>query len=227
MAEVTPKTAKSHCNCCLGETNHDILAEHTREWDEEDKWGNLMYVERQINQLVQCRGCENISLRRICTASGEENTIYCFPPSASRKLPIWLSGWFPYSVTDNQVDIAYLFHEVYSAIHSGSYRLAMMGTRAIVDLALTDKLGDIGGFEKKLKAARDHGWITEIHSKTLKAAIDAGSAASHRAYKPDKNQLNLVLDIVESFINPFVCDRGKCGRDRQDDPSSSKKGRTP
>lgn len=75
-----------------------------------------------------------------------------------------------------------------------------MGTRAIVDVVLTDKLGDAGGFGQKLKKAKDEGWITESHFKVLDAAIEAGNAAAHRAYKPDIKQLNLVLDIVEHLI---------------------------
>ena len=38
--------------------------------------------------------------------------------------------------------------EVYAALHAGSYCLAMMGARALIDVALVSKVGDQGTFAK-------------------------------------------------------------------------------
>jgi hypothetical protein len=167
--------------------------------DEHD--GHVYLIERAVYQLVRCRGCENVSLQRTCTISGSpEEEVDYFPPAVSRRTPIWISD-LSWLFDDTKHQLRELFREVYSAVHSGNYRLAMMGTRAIVDVALTDKLGDIGGFEKKLKVPSENGWISIAQLRPLSAAVEAGNAASHRAYKPDENQLNLVLDVVENFIH--------------------------
>jgi len=99
-----------------------------------------------------------------------------------------------------KAEIRGLLSEIYSAMFSGNMRLALMGTRTVVDVALTDKLGDVGGFEKKLDDARAKGWITSLQRKVLAAVIDAGSAAAHRSHKPEKKQMELVLDVVEHLI---------------------------
>jgi len=99
-----------------------------------------------------------------------------------------------------KMQIRDLLNEIYSALFSGNNRLVMMGARTVADIALTDKLGDIGGFAQKLDEAEKKGWITPAHRKVLAAAIDAGNAAAHRGYRPDKDQLDLVLDIVEHLI---------------------------
>lgn len=191
---------KSHCNRCLAETNHDVLHRCKRESHEEDDEGNLVFRETFTYELVSCRGCENVSLRRTYSSSAQPDVdVDYFPPAVSRKQPQWLSG-LCFFWDHPQSDIEALFREVYSALYAGSNRLALMGSRAIVDLALTDKLGDIGGFEQKLAKAKELGWITPAHCKFLKVAVDAGNAASHRAYRPETQQLALVLDIVEHLI---------------------------
>jgi hypothetical protein len=140
-------------------------------------------------------------MRQTYMCSGmEDPSISYFPPAVSRKMPEWLRG-LVFFWDESKRTIRDLFAEVYSAMFSGNLRLALMGTRAIVDVALSDKLGgDDGPFKDKLKAAKDKGWLTQNDLNILNAAIDAGHAASHRAYKPDEKRLNYVLDIVEHFI---------------------------
>jgi Domain of unknown function (DUF4145) len=202
MAEeaTKPPTIKAHCNDCLSETNHDVIARRKREWIDRDDQGNPVFGETMIYELVQCRGCENISLKRTYWRSDEEGRkVDYFPPAVSRRKPKWGEG-FGWIFGRAQTEISTLFDEVYSAMFSGNNRLALMGVRAIIDVALTDKLGDIGGFAQKLGEAKAKGWITESHFKVLNIVVDAGNAASHRAYNPKIEQLNLILDVVENLI---------------------------
>src|SRR4051812_2069419 len=91
MGEVAPALIKSHCNECLQSTSHELIARRVRELTEQDQEGNFMYGERMIFELVQCRGCENISLRRTYYHSGmEEESLDYFPPAISRRKPNWL-----------------------------------------------------------------------------------------------------------------------------------------
>lgn len=47
-------------------------------------------------------------------------------------------------------------------------KLAVMGTRSLVDMF--EKLGDIGGFEQKLKALVDDGFISKRQKKFLNSS---------------------------------------------------------
>lgn len=217
-----PDVVQSHCNGCLRLTRHDVLYRcHDDETEEHD--GQAYLISKETYELVRCRGCENVSFRLASEFSGDPNEhVMYFPPAISRRLPEYFRElkWFwtpPYS------DIYALFGEIYSSLHSGNRRLALMGTRAVLDLAITHKLNDIGSFERKLDEAKRIGWITDIEYKTLEVAIDAGNAASHRAYCPTTEQLGRVLDIVEHFIERCYVLEESAGEIVKETPVRAKK----
>ncbi|MGD0388938.1 MAG: DUF4145 domain-containing protein [Tepidisphaeraceae bacterium] len=198
---VIVKTVKSYCNDCLQTTNHDLVGQRERVWINEDDEGVPVFEEKMVYELVQCRGCENVSLKRTYSNSSDQTIdVDYFPPAVSRRRPRWFSDLGFMAFAGPKAEIRGLLSEIYSAMFSGNMRLALMGTRTVVDVALTDKLGDVGGFEKKLDDARAKGWITSLQRKVLAAVIDAGSAAAHRSHKPEKKQMELVLDVVEHLI---------------------------
>jgi Domain of unknown function (DUF4145) len=194
-------TTKSYCNRCRQHTAHDLIAQRTLNIEERDEDGVPMYQELNVYDFVQCRGCESVSMR-CCTSGPWSNggEIKYFPPAALRRLPDWLMTTVFLVLKGPKQEIRSLLVEVYSAMFSGNSRLALIGARTIVDVALTDKLGDIGGFSQKLEQARDQGWITPAQHKVLEVTVEAGSAAAHRAHCPDKRQLELVLDVTEHLI---------------------------
>lgn len=65
---------------------------------------------------------------------------------------------------------------------------------------LTEMLGDIGGFERKLSQAVNDGMISAAHEDVVMSAVKAGHAASHRGYMPTATQLADVLEIVEHAL---------------------------
>jgi len=67
-------------------------------------------------------------------------------------------------------------------------------------MLILQEVGDVGSFDTKLKALRDKGVISERKSEVLSAALDAGSAAAHRGYKPGHEEMEAVLDIVENVL---------------------------
>jgi hypothetical protein len=201
MDAETRLPTKSYCSECLQETKHDVIASRQRHWLSTDEHGVPHGEEVMLYEFLECRGCESISLRQTYSASFmEEVEVDHFPPSISRRRPAWLSGMTLFAFGGPKKEIRELLNEVYSSLFSGNNRVALMGARAIVDIALTDKLGDVGGFKEKLEAAKKLNWITPAHHKVLEAAVEAGSAASHRAYSPDKKQLDVVIDVVEHLL---------------------------
>lgn len=75
-----------------------------------------------------------------------------------------------------------------------------MGIRAIIDVVCCDKVGDCGGFQQKLDALVAGEFISTYQKDVLEAALEAGSAAVHRAYLPEPNVLEHLLDIVEHLL---------------------------
>jgi hypothetical protein len=96
--------------------------------------------------------------------------------------------------------MAALVEEVYAALHNGSSRLAMMGTRALFDMLAIDQVGDVGSFAAKLDALESKGLISAKNREVVGAAIDAGSASAHRGYEPGPWELSRVMDILENVL---------------------------
>lgn len=188
-------TAPAHCNICGHETRHYLIAtKHWREIVDKDGESPPVYI-RYIYQFLQCRGCYYVTMRRKTiypeVLDGEIITEY-FPPAVSRRQPTWS--------TQLPDPILQLLREVYLALHSDSQRLAMIGTRTLVDMAILDKVGDVGNFKQKLQALEDQGFIGKRNREILEAALGAGHAAAHRGQNYKVAEVNQVIDIVENLL---------------------------
>lgn len=116
-----------------------------------------------------------------------------FPPRVSRRKPGWL-------VQGEAPSYQGLLEEVYTALHADSRRLAMMGARAIIDMAISKQVGDRGTFTHGIKALEQAGLIGKLDRPLIEAAFDAGSASMHRGHQPTTESLNTVIDIVERVV---------------------------
>ena len=90
--------------------------------------------------------------------------------------------------------------EVYTALHADGRSLAMMGARALLDIVILEKVGDIGTFAHKLSALEKEGYVSSKNRETLEAALDVGNAAAHRGFRPRAEHVQGVMDIIENLI---------------------------
>jgi hypothetical protein len=93
-----------------------------------------------------------------------------------------------------------LLNEIYAAIHEDLRVLATTGVRTLIDMVISEQVGDVGDFPVKLSAVEKGGFISPKNREFLKVTIDAGSASAHRGFKPSQKELNLLLDIAENLI---------------------------
>lgn len=185
---------RCHCNNCGRSTEHDLIEKRTvedqEEPDEEDETQPFYWTD--TFGMLQCRGCGSVSLKHFTSyASGEEEVAF-YPPRVSRRAPAWRWKLPP--------DIRELLGEIYAALHNNGKRLALMGTRTIVDMLMTHEIGNSGTFDSRLKLLRDKGVISERNREILATVLDAGSAAAHRGYKPKREELDAVMDIIENLL---------------------------
>jgi hypothetical protein len=89
---------------------------------------------------------------------------------------------------------------IFCVILEGFNILAAVGIRTLVDLVMTKKIGDVGDFPVKLREFKNKGFIAEQQVQFLNNTIDAGSASTHRAYRPSDTDLNILLDVAENLI---------------------------
>lgn len=196
-----PKTMWSHCNECGRDTKHSIVirASKRRTYDH-DEYPVDVGSEWTI---VQCCGCEEVSMRRVDWCSEDDrqdgpNPPTFFPPRVSRRKPDWVKR------EPGASDYQDLLEEVYTALHADSRRLAMMGARALIDMVITNTVGDQGNFGKGLDELEKRNLIGKRDRTIIDAAVDAGSAAMHRGHLPKAGDVNVVIDIVERMIQSEI-----------------------
>ncbi len=140
-----------------------------------------------------------------------------FPPRVRRRPPEWLAEIKPWpewvlsrldprqreELGDGRLPEAAigLIEEVYRALNDDCPRLAVMGMRSIIDVVCQHKLGDIGGFQRKLESLVNGEFISSRDRDILASAVEAGHAVIHRGHEPSRSMTDKVFDIVESMLH--------------------------
>jgi hypothetical protein len=209
------EVTKSHCNTCARTNNHTVLAvknSHGSTYDE--GYGDIGWTNSY--ELLECGGCESISMRHTYFFEPtEEMEVTIYPPPTSRRPPAWQ--------VNLPSDVQELLREVYSALAAESRSLAMMGARALVDMVLLKNVGDLGSFAEKLAAAEKAGLIGRKNRDILDTALDAGSAAAHRGYRASSFDVAAVMDIVENLLQAIYHLGSLADELKKNTPSRSRK----
>ena len=186
-----------HCNQCLRQTRHEVVATRVLTETEEVEDDSFTIAWTTTCTMLECRGCGSVTLRRqIVSHDVDVDKTDFYPPQIARQIPRW--------IYDLPSDFTPLVEEIYAALHANSKRLALMGARAVVDLFMNTTIGDIGGFQKKLEKLVEAGYLSKKNKEILEAALDAGHAAAHRSHNPSAEDVNLVFDIVENLIQTIA-----------------------
>lgn len=206
-----------HCNNCSRETNHAVRAKHTVVSEDRDHEYGPFGVKDTI-EIFQCLGCEEMTVRRSFEhdAYGEGIPDF-YPPRISRRTPLWKDKL--------PKQILAVVEEVYRALQADSPRLATIGARTIIDLVILDKVGDVGTFVEKLTALEKQGYVGRKNREFVAAALEAGSAAAHRGIAPQVDDLNRVMDIVESLLESVYVLEELAQHLRQTTPARSSRGK--
>ncbi len=185
----------SPCNRCGHPTKHLVVAvRHFEAWfgDEESEGGLTPDLEYQY-LMLECGGCQNISLRVDEMLDGTIFSTNFYPPRVAREKPAWSR--------DLPIQLQSLITEVYAALADDSRKLAVMGARTILDIVMTKKGGRLGSFQSQLKALEAKGFIGRANREILRAALEDRSAVAQRAYAPTSDMVNEIMDIIENLLH--------------------------
>ena len=166
---------------------NDALEQHRRTWNFNAR--NPFYI-----RFLDSESAGSVSVKQ------KRKSLQGLPASKmAPKLPVWLG-----QVNDN---VRHIMEEVYKAKEIGLRALPCMGLRTAIDLALMENVGDVGGFEQKLREFEKKGNLSDRDRKIVMAALDAGHASAHRGYLPMPRDLDAVIHIVENLLQRiFVLD---------------------
>lgn len=200
---------KTYCYNCDKDTNHEVLFKETKIGPQEIVGRNEEGDESEsvwevvgFNWTIQkCLGCEEMNFKHVIRSepSGEHDKIFHFPKKAIRKYPYW--------IIKLPMQHFLLMQEIYTAVNEGLFVLALNGTRTLLDTFIVSKIGDAGTFKQKLEKLVSEKIISASKVKVLEAAIEAGNASAHRGYRPDKETLFQILDIVDNLMQSEIVDR--------------------
>lgn len=104
-------------------------------------------------------------------------------------------------------EIRALLAEIFAARHAGLRALVLMGVRAAIDMTCNHLIGDLGGFDLKLRELRSSGRITEGQQQALHAVVQLGHASAHRGHVPGADDVDDVLDILERLLKAQYVDQ--------------------
>lgn len=200
---------KSHCYNCDKETNQEILFKENEIGPREvvfrneqgDKTESAWEVVADIWTISKCRGCDRINFTHILRNSPHKETdlVFQFPRKPLRAVPKWMI-----KLPMNYLEI---LQEVYDSINNGQLILSLTGIRTLLDTYIVSKVGDVGTFKQKIDRLVSDGIITSSKATVLGTAIEAGNASAHRGYKPERETLFQILDIVENLLQSEIVDR--------------------
>jgi hypothetical protein len=101
-----------------------------------------------------------------------------------------------------------LLTETYNALDVDARVLAAAGARTVFDRAAELlKINPAITFAEKLDLLHTKGHVGKSERDHLNLLTEAGGAASHRGWRPQPQQLDTVMSVVEAFLHrTFVID---------------------
>ena len=125
--------------------------------------------------------------------SGVDSWSIFFKDNTSARKP----EWYDY-LGDTQKA---LILEIDSALSNKLEALPTIGLRTLLETIMVEKIGDIGGFAKKVKRFTEEGYVTPKMTEALSHVLDAGSASAHRAYFPSRENLITCVELVKHLMH--------------------------
>jgi hypothetical protein len=201
-AEITkrPQITVALCPNCQDERDVLILITDTKrqEWYYDENAPPAYFYEK--SSVLKCAGCQFVFLQkeRWDTETTDEHGRSCvsteyFPKWAQEPIPEWITsrvGWG----TSNP--ILEKLREVLLTFESGWHWLACVGCRSVLEAAMVEKIGDKGTFKQNLEAYYAAGYISAGDKDQLGVVIEAGHGATHRSFRPTREQVKTAIDIV-------------------------------
>lgn len=222
-SDLSKEVERLHCNKCLRHTNHAVLWKQDFPWSEDLDEGRHWIEGADSFRVVQCQGCDAVMMEHAhwfseeMDADGRPITHREFyPPTVTRHPPAWRREIHLWS-KHLEENIFPLLNEINAAYRYGSFRIAAMGLRTLVETIMTDQVGRHDNFATAIDSFFAKGFVAERQQDQFKSVlVEAGHAATHRGYSPTREDIDFLLDVTEGLIDEvyFRPARAKKVRDR-------------
>jgi len=194
---------KAPCPVCGRQCNTFVHGEKLVEWNDDYEGANLFGG--TLHKLLECCGCGIVfyytetwfSEDWDYGAQGEmvlNHKIKTVPAASIR--PKWVD-----QISLKDSTLSNILQQVYTAVENDTLILAAIGLRTAFD-----RTTEIRGIEPglpmcmKVQAVFKAGYVGDTERDQLNIVTDAGNAAAHRGWHPDRGDFKPLLNVMENFI---------------------------
>lgn len=189
------------CTYCHVETKHVVL--QSIDVDGEDpRWE---YYSTDSYQIVQCKGCESISFRKVHTDSEDydydEETQDTYYPEKIELYPSRIAG--RRKLKDVYLlprTIQQIYGETYLALINKQPILAGIGIRALVEAVCKEESASGRDLEKRIDDLVSKGILTQAGADILHGTRLMGNLAAHQVKPHTDKELSVAMDVVENLL---------------------------
>lgn len=199
------KVYKIACPLCVRETRHESLFSVEIDGQNDE----LGLRSRDIFQIVQCQGCENISFREYHWNSEEvsfdeeltevsTDRTLLFPARLAGRKSLDKAVLLPETVFR-------IYTETQTALCSQQPILAGIGIRALIESVCQEKAADGYSLQDKIDDLVKKGVVTADGAAILHPLRILGNEAAHQIKPHSDETLALAMDVVENILtNVFI-----------------------
>ncbi len=203
---------KTYCSSCTQKTNHEVLHEYNEHYTPKDTPEMGIDFAELTWQIVQCKGCENVSFRDYCITSEDYHPI-TGPEGTEHRYP----KVGPDDLKEEQFlslpeKIRRLYVEIISTFNHGNYTACAVLIRSIIEGIANEystslKLIDIvevpkgrGAIEWKISQLVEHKLLSKPHGEILHESRILGNRAIHELEAPLQKELKELIRIIERTL---------------------------
>ncbi len=198
---------KYFCRTCSGLRNHKQIHEEKRKGSENED--SFQWVHKFL--IIECLGCETLSFLEIygdtgmITYSEEGPSDYYFDetifPRYLETKPLEKSYFIPKMIKT-------IYDETIESFKADSKILTAGGLRAIIEATCNHLKIKKANLADRIDLLYKGGYLTLNESKRLHSIRFLGNDALHEMEKPKKEQLYILLDIINHLLgNLFINDK--------------------
>ena len=195
------------CRNCKGLRNHQVLFEIKKRGGDDDDF--FHWIRNFV--VIECLGCENISFLEIYgdnqMIAQDDNGNYDYYYDTTI-YPYYLDkGYELDNIHYLPETIRIIYKETISALKASSYILTAGGLRAIIEAVCNHLNIKQDNLAERIDLLNKQGYLTLNESKRLHSIRFLGNDALHEIEKPKKDQLYILLEIVNHLLsNLFIND---------------------
>lgn len=207
---------KAHCPSCDGLRNCRVEGCFKKPGTDE-KGKICLYLNYC---LLVCQGCSDAFMQvefryseEYIDSRGDDGEylkdckiiLETWPSPPKRKIPERYEKYRVHIFDNYSALLGHMLCEVYEAYDKDLLILASVGIRTCFDIVSTSLGIDPNlTFTEKLEKLRNGGHITEKEKDNLTVLVEAGNASAHRGWFPNSEDIRVLLNILENFIENTI-----------------------